>query len=217
MPLKEIWETAGAVLVSVGGGGAIVVALSSWLGKVWANRILEADRAKYAREIEQLRGELERSSRLLQGEIEKTIFVTKTHFETEFTILREIWERVSETRTAISRLRPMSGYPTVRQEQEQHFNQVFDAFQIEVDKLRVAVDNNSPFYSQEIFETLDQLIRIAQAERDDLLYALDDRFGLEWFRHGKVNRELYLVQVEKCSALIRERLNKLAVRGLDLQ
>src|SRR5258708_24768683 len=97
MPLKVIWETAGAVLVSVGGGGAIVVALSSWLGKGWANRILEADRAKYAREIEQLKGELERSSRLLQGEIEKTIFLTKTHFETEFTILPHILEKVSGT------------------------------------------------------------------------------------------------------------------------
>ncbi len=34
-------------------------ALSSWLGKVWANRLMEADRARFAREHEQLRAALD--------------------------------------------------------------------------------------------------------------------------------------------------------------
>lgn len=41
-----------SALGAVGGGGAIIFFLSSWLGKVWANRILEADRSKYAAELE---------------------------------------------------------------------------------------------------------------------------------------------------------------------
>jgi hypothetical protein len=38
------FELAGAILFSVGSAGAILVALSSWLGKVWASRILEQER-----------------------------------------------------------------------------------------------------------------------------------------------------------------------------
>ena len=49
------FEIAQAVLLSVGGGGLIVLALSSWLGKVWANRILEADRLKYSEQIEHIK------------------------------------------------------------------------------------------------------------------------------------------------------------------
>jgi len=45
--LSETWQTSLAFLTSLGGGGAIVVWLSSWLGKVWAARILEQDRRKY--------------------------------------------------------------------------------------------------------------------------------------------------------------------------
>lgn len=38
------FKLAGAVLFSIGSAGAIIFALSSWLGKVWANRILERER-----------------------------------------------------------------------------------------------------------------------------------------------------------------------------
>lgn len=38
------FEVAGAILFSIGSAGVILFALSSWLGKVWANRILERER-----------------------------------------------------------------------------------------------------------------------------------------------------------------------------
>jgi hypothetical protein len=215
MTPKEVWDTAGAVVLSVGGGGAIVLALSSWLGKVWASRILEQDRAKYAREIEELRSSLERTNRAFQGEIEKTLFVTKTHFETEFKILREIWQRVSEVRATMSVLRPMSGYPATRPEQEAHLNRVFEAFMADLINLVHAVDHNSPFYPQEIYVLLDQLIHVAQRERDEIELTLHERFGLEWFSRGKENFGQYMTLVEKVGASIRERLSKLAVRGVD--
>lgn len=48
------------VVSSVSRGGMVVFGLSSWLGKVWANRILESDRRRYSEEIDRLRPELER-------------------------------------------------------------------------------------------------------------------------------------------------------------
>lgn len=41
-------ELAGAILFSIGSAGAILFALSSWLGKVWANRLLEKERNELA-------------------------------------------------------------------------------------------------------------------------------------------------------------------------
>jgi len=38
--MPEPWNTALAVIASLGGGGLIVLSLSSWLGKIWASRIL---------------------------------------------------------------------------------------------------------------------------------------------------------------------------------
>ena len=63
MPIViEVASVAAAVIVSLGGGGLIVLGLSSWLGKVWAGRMMELERAKHAEELERLRAELQHES-----------------------------------------------------------------------------------------------------------------------------------------------------------
>ena len=58
MNINDIFLVSGAIIGSVGGAAVIIVALSTWLGKVWANRILESDRARYASELENLKSDL---------------------------------------------------------------------------------------------------------------------------------------------------------------
>ena len=87
MSFLDALKIAGAALASIGSASAIVWALSSWLGKVWASRILEQDRVKYAREIEQLKAEYGREIEGLKTELEKTVFVSRIQFETEFKAL----------------------------------------------------------------------------------------------------------------------------------
>lgn len=52
--MSELLSLVGAILLSLGGGAAIVFALSKWLGGVWAGRILENERATLTREHELL-------------------------------------------------------------------------------------------------------------------------------------------------------------------
>ena len=59
--LSEIFSIAGAALLSVGGAGAVLLALSSWLGKVWASRILEREKAELSKSIEATKAELTRT------------------------------------------------------------------------------------------------------------------------------------------------------------
>lgn len=70
-----MWETAAAVLVSLGGGGAIVAGLSSWLGRVWAQRLMQEDRARYDRELANLRATLEASNQAWIAEIHRDIAI----------------------------------------------------------------------------------------------------------------------------------------------
>jgi hypothetical protein len=216
MTPSEIWQTAGAVLASLGGGATIVLAMSTWLGKVWANRILAKDRARYSKEIEGLKADLDRTARLFQGEIDKTLFVTKTHFETEFRSLRRIWKHVATVRSRMNRLREVPTANTLEEQVQLHIES-FAVFMDEVNGLRMAIDDNSPFYSQELYMALDELLRLAQTERDDVRFYLVDRFEISWIQRGQKNFSSYLECAERVSALIRERLAKLSVRGLGAQ
>lgn len=59
MNTEIIFEIAGAILLSLGTGGVIVLALSSWLGKVWAERLMAKETARHNHELEQLRSSLQ--------------------------------------------------------------------------------------------------------------------------------------------------------------
>ena len=49
MKLGDILYIAGAIVFSLGGGAALVIALSSWLGKLWAQRIIQSEAAEHQR------------------------------------------------------------------------------------------------------------------------------------------------------------------------
>jgi hypothetical protein len=62
MRLSELAEIVASVLVALGGGGAIIAGLSSWLGRVWAERLMRRETAHYQRELEDFKAQLSRDS-----------------------------------------------------------------------------------------------------------------------------------------------------------
>lgn len=72
--MEDILKISAFILVSLGSSGAIILGLANWQGKVWANRILESERAKNRTELEREKSthksELERIKADLQLELE---------------------------------------------------------------------------------------------------------------------------------------------------
>jgi len=119
MSLNEILGISGAFLGSLGGGSAIVIACSSWLGKVWATRILEAEKTQLQKEIEfykkDLQKEIEADKYRLQQEIEKAkaqyqleTEKNKAKFlrysETQFKLYNDLWLALCELETTAEAL-----------------------------------------------------------------------------------------------------------------
>ena len=59
MDFQSAINLFGAVVVSLGGSSALVFGLSSFIGKIWANKLMEKDKSKYTQEIEKLKNELQ--------------------------------------------------------------------------------------------------------------------------------------------------------------
>jgi hypothetical protein len=56
MPLlPELMKIVFLLIASLGGGGAIILGLSSWFGKIWADRLMQKQRATYEKEIEEFK------------------------------------------------------------------------------------------------------------------------------------------------------------------
>lgn len=70
---SSIWNIASAILLSLGGGGVLVLALSSWIGKLWADKLMARETAAHSRALEELRADLnsahDRSSHLFKEKL----------------------------------------------------------------------------------------------------------------------------------------------------
>jgi hypothetical protein len=62
MTASEIFQIVATIIVSLGGAGVIVAGLASWLGKVWADRLIESQRFRNSIGLEALKAELSREN-----------------------------------------------------------------------------------------------------------------------------------------------------------
>jgi hypothetical protein len=210
MNYAEIWHAGLASLFAIVPGATLVVALSSWLGKVWASRILEGDRVKYQREMAEVSASYERKSAFLRSELEKTVYVSRLHFETEFAALKEIWSALAEVRGVFVEIRSAGiSLPTI-ETQAETINRQVAAFGEGYNKLSKAVHHNSPFYPKCIFDEVAKLIGIAYLEYFQVATMRPP--GEWWFKGADENREAFVTGAGRLSDLIRERIDELAIR-----
>ena len=68
----DLTTIAATVVVSLGGGGAIVLGLANWIGKILANKYVEKLKQEIQEELESHKTRLRKSEFLFQKEFEAT-------------------------------------------------------------------------------------------------------------------------------------------------
>ena len=132
----------------IGGGitaTAIIISLSSWLGKVWANRILEQDKTKYKIQVDALLQDLRTRE-------SKELFVHQLQFEKEFDVYKELWEKVLVLGKASKHFRTLTTGPF--KSLEEAYNDFSDAHNV----LNQLVYGNRPFYAPKMFDLSKKLL-----------------------------------------------------------
>lgn len=156
--MKDIFEIISAVLLSIGGGGAIVFALSSWLGKIWATRILEKEKNEYTKDIEKYKTQLEKEITNLNFNNEKAIFVTKLQYEKEFAIYLELWEDLSECTQRTLLLYPtLENMPSNEKEREKYQSEKYSSYVEAYNQYLKTMNKYAPFYNDSFDEVLEKI------------------------------------------------------------
>lgn len=91
----DIISVGASVVASLGGGAVLVFALSNWLGKVWADRLMQKERQDYALQLEHLRNSLKLASEEQLVSLRAQLDVAKE------TCVREHLDRMTIYRAAI--------------------------------------------------------------------------------------------------------------------
>ena len=96
MNWSDALQIGTTVVGSLGGGGLIVFGLSSWLGKVWANRLMDKERQGYAVELEELKNSLRRSTDTAVKTLEAQLDLGKREHLDRVTIYRGAMDLLAE-------------------------------------------------------------------------------------------------------------------------
>lgn len=203
---------AGAIVVSSFCGGAVVLALSSWLGKVWAGRILEKDKANYQQQIEKIRSdyrqEVEEKLQRLRDQIERGQFIHRLQFETEFNMYLALWKPLARVRSLVLSLRPSFDWlaegksrDAVLEERLSSLSEVYREFQ---DSYR----DSEPFLPPEIYEAAKELawIMIGEARQAADHRTPDGDVRQDYWDEREENVKKISEQADAICSAIRKRI-----------
>lgn len=100
MTWDAVWQVSTAVIASIGTAGGLLLALSGYLGKMWADRLMGRERAAHEQELAELRNRLEHqtNTQLAEWEAKLSIYRDKhlRGFNDKLATYRLIVDLVSE-------------------------------------------------------------------------------------------------------------------------
>lgn len=151
--LNLIFSTALSIIASLGGGGVIVIACSSWLGKIWANRIFEDERARHQKDIENLKSELSKELGRISKIQDKALHISKSQYDNEYRIYKEVWGKMYDCIILSEKLYPKMEYSEKdpdreKQRQIDKYKKYIKAF----NEYSTIVDKNVIFYNKDFYD-----------------------------------------------------------------
>ncbi len=90
MAWKDILSIIATAIASVGGAGAIIWALSSFFGKMWANKLLEKQKAEYQKDIEAYKSALSCELEKVKATNEKLTYISKIQYDLEIAAIKDL-------------------------------------------------------------------------------------------------------------------------------
>ena len=153
--MKQVFEVAGAMIFSLGGGAAIVFALSSWLGKVWANRILEKEKAEHSKEIEYYKSELNKELNRINAMQDKALHISKGQYDYEYKIYQEIWGALQN----IIRMIENISFPRIYNAED--FKLKYKKIYKKCKKFEFKINKYSLFYQEQFINELYKILTLA--------------------------------------------------------
>jgi hypothetical protein len=167
----------------------VIVGLAAWLGKIWAGRILEKDRAKYQTSMETLLADLRTTNT-------KELLVHQLQFQKEFEVYKELWI------PALGLARAGSNFRTLQMGRPASPDEIRQEIEASYGRLRDTVFDNRPFYEPEVYE-------IAKAMLNGLGEVVRKRQHLERLEQQESKSD---EQVEKACSMdeeIEQKLNEI--------
>jgi hypothetical protein len=197
-------------VLSGGLAGAVISAIWNHFSKV----SLQRNEASFTAKLAALEHDFQRTQRQAQAEIDRSVFVTRAHFETEFEAMKDIFSCLSEVQLAINAVRPMFSLEPADESEDEKLKRLSERLKtlmMATDKLLATSEAKAPFYTEELYESISGCWRAAVTEinsiREDGMNAL----SVSGYLQAGKNRSKFSEGYFNSVSIIRKRISKLAI------
>jgi hypothetical protein len=204
----------GTVFASIAASGLSIGALLRLFWGTISERMLAGLKAEHEKELEGLKQGHAQLLARYQHDLDKTILVTKVHFETEFSALKEAFQKLAEVRLIFGSIRPFMGIGRMDETKEDKLKALFERLQTLISAYNVLIattENLRPFYPKEIYEYIEECTRAAWMEITDVQTSGDNTFKSDWYAAGRQNNERFMKAYNTVAGLIRDHIATLVV------
>ncbi len=211
-------EVAQTILTALGlSTASIAVALAllaaiGFLTKFWAERLLEADRSLYAREIEALRTQAEEQLERLKAAEQKGLHVHRVQFETEFRAYQEIWKALSDAILATLKLRPMMDYQDPDESEDQRKARKMVEYGEKVTACKITIRQFYPFLPKPVTTEIETLLQLFSKEQLEFEGGPKEfAKPSEYWKSARDNQEEIMKQSDQVRDAIQKRIGLLEI------
>lgn len=197
-------------ILSGGVTGAVISALWNHFSKL----SLQRNQASSAEKLAKVEHSLESLQRKDQAEIDRSVFVTRAHFETEFEAMKDIFSSLSEVRVAMNGVRPMLAIEPADETKEERLKRLSErlkALMIATDKLLNTSESKAPFYSEELYGSVNVCWKWAVMEINSIREAGPDSLNPAEYLRSQSYKDKFSEGYFESARIIRNRIAKLAI------
>jgi hypothetical protein len=109
--MNELFEIFVVIFGSLGGAGVLILGLSTWLGKVWANRLMAKEKAQHAEELESIKSNYTSQLELLKNQLTQDTESYKIKLKKSEFIFEKEYDAASEFIAFKRGLYPLYHFP----------------------------------------------------------------------------------------------------------
>jgi len=158
-----IWDTVLAFVASIGGGGAIVLGLSSYIGKLWADQLLQKKSQEFEKELESYKKDLSLEIEKYKSKSEKLTYISKVQFDAEYDIYRKIFDALFDFSAASSNLFPygLDQIPADMEERKKEYIKRYEFYVNSFNAYSRIIEVNAPFIPKHIYSIFAEIRQAA--------------------------------------------------------
>lgn len=197
MSWSDIWKIVLTCIASVGGIGGIITAVVKFSAGIITDRLSKDYQNRLSKEIEKLKTELSKKE-----------YVSKTRFDTEFSIYRELGMTLSEMVKCINLMIPygLTTFPKDEDKRTEYENNCFANAVSAVIKAQDALYANIAFIPENIYDEYQEVLRLSQMQ----VRVFEHRYNVLYLSSQKEREQLKDEDYERTNTLNKkwQELNK---------